>query len=407
MERIDNWHRANDPRLVSTSIAFPEPVVHVSPILATSHTSEPVPSSALRTDVIKSANRLKNTEDFDESNAILHVAHTNIDQVQRHANIQPIRDPAHTKTEKYPLDESESSILPLSTPDSKLDTLPDCQPTKHMNTLLKDITSAAAIAKLVAHVVKTRENSHEEIDKDSIDITDSLAMPDSAFNTKYSTVFDQLDSATATKDKNTRNNPAEVPTESSRHKIATRVVESLRVVDVELNAALCVEGILDMGSEIVVISKSVWEKSGERLTTNDELAIESANKIVASTLGVVNNLKIIVGGAVCYVQAYVVDNAPFELILGLPFLSVAEATTKHFSDGSSSLSISLPGISTPISLSTRARQPKAPNYGKQVQPQDHTFSETPNNPITRHSNTPAAHDSTKAKQDKSIMSELC
>jgi len=36
-ERIDNWHRANDPRLVSTRIAFQKPVAHASPILATSH----------------------------------------------------------------------------------------------------------------------------------------------------------------------------------------------------------------------------------------------------------------------------------------------------------------------------------------------------------------------------------
>ena len=168
MERIDNWHRTNDPRLVSTSIPFPEPVAHASPILTTLHISEPVPSSTLQMNVINSANRLENTEDFDESKAILHVAHTNIDQVQRHANIQPIRDPANIETTDYPLDESNSFILPRATPDSKLDTLPSRQPTKHTSTLLKDITSAAAIAKLVAHVVKNRENCHEEIGEDFI-----------------------------------------------------------------------------------------------------------------------------------------------------------------------------------------------------------------------------------------------
>jgi len=105
-------------------------------------------------------------------------------------------------------------------------------------------------------------------------------MPDSELNAEYSIVYDRLDSHTATKDKNASTNSAEVPPKSSSRKITIRVVESLRVVDVELNAALRVEGILDMGSEIVAISKSVWEKSGEILSTNDELAIESANKIV-------------------------------------------------------------------------------------------------------------------------------
>jgi len=402
MERIDNWHRANDPRLVSTRIAIQKPVAHVSPILATSHTSEPIPSCTLRTDVIKSANELESTEDLDESRTIRQVAHANIDQVQRYANI---RAHTHIETTDYPIDESSSFILPRATPDSKLNSLPSFQPTKHKSTLSKDITSAAAIAKLVAHVVKTRENSHEEIDEDYIDTSNSFTTSSSAPNTEHPTVYDCHDSASTTKDENKRTNSAEVPVKSGRRKITTMIVESLRVVDVELNAALRVEGILDMGSEIVAISKSVWEKSGERLTTNDELAIKSANKIVASTLGVVNNLKIVVGGAVCYVQAYVVDNAPFELILGLPFLSVAEAATKYFSDGSSSLCISPPGISTPISLSTRARQPKAPNYGKQLQTQDHGFSRDVYQPDYSSFEYPA-HESMKATEDKSIVSGL-
>ncbi|KAF9546812.1 hypothetical protein CPC08DRAFT_613658, partial [Agrocybe pediades] len=109
--------------------------------------------------------------------------------------------------------------------------------------------------------------------------------------------------------------------------------EELRSIDVVIEGII-VEGVCDTGSQIVCLRKDVWEKINVPVRSDHVMLIESANESTNSTLGLLHNLKIVIGGYDFFVQAQVVENAPYEMLLGLPLLTYTESVLKLFKDGS-------------------------------------------------------------------------
>jgi len=142
----------------------------------------------------------------------------------------------------------------------------------------------------------------------------------------------------------------------SDNKIAAQHSVSLRVLDVGLKNNVNVEGILDDGSQIIAIRRDIWERTGEALRSDYKMVMESANSTTNGTMGVINDLKITIGGYDFYVQAQVIENAPYELLLGRPFSILTEANTKNFKDGSSHLTMVDPNSKAQISIPTRERE---------------------------------------------------
>ncbi|TFK18709.1 hypothetical protein FA15DRAFT_675076 [Coprinopsis marcescibilis] len=80
--------------------------------------------------------------------------------------------------------------------------------------------------------------------------------------------------------------------------------------------------LFDDGLQIVGASKELWQRSGSLLRTHRALKMESANGSVTTTLGMIENLPVKIGsrdGFTIYVQAQVVPNTPYNLLLGQPF----------------------------------------------------------------------------------------
>lgn len=127
-----------------------------------------------------------------------------------------------------------------------------------------------------------------------------------------------------------------------RHLPTAQDAQSLRVVHPIIGDGLQVECVLDSGSSIVAIRRDVWAKLGSPAVLEKSIEMEVANGSLSNTRGMVPNLPFNFGGIVVHLQAQVVDNAPWEVLLGRPFESLTRLTTQNFENGDTEITISDP-----------------------------------------------------------------
>ena len=94
---------------------------------------------------------------------------------------------------------------------------------------------------------------------------------------------------------------------------------SLREVDVLVNDLRTESGVLDQGSQLVVIREDLAKEVGARINTQRTLRIKDANGSTYRTLGCAEDLGIRIGDMSFDIQAHVIRTAPFRLLLGRPF----------------------------------------------------------------------------------------
>ncbi|KAF5320913.1 hypothetical protein D9619_000033 [Psilocybe cf. subviscida] len=129
----------------------------------------------------------------------------------------------------------------------------------------------------------------------------------------------------------------------------------LRAIPVEIPGAGKIEAVLDDGCQIVAISKTVWEKSGLALRSDHVMSMESANSQTNDTMGLLPDLAVTIGGHTFYVQCQVIDNAPYQMLLGRPFLTFTQASVRHFLNGDSHITLVDPNTQAVITIPTHAR----------------------------------------------------
>ncbi|KZV91688.1 hypothetical protein EXIGLDRAFT_615318, partial [Exidia glandulosa HHB12029] len=117
-----------------------------------------------------------------------------------------------------------------------------------------------------------------------------------------------------------------------------------------------VEGVIDGGSQMVLISRAFWEAIGKPLDFDKRVSLEAANNTNATTLGLCADLQLNIGGLDFYVQAQVVESAPFSLLLGRPFLALAGAVEETAYDGSSIITLNCRNTHRAVRIPTRARR---------------------------------------------------
>ncbi|PPQ72997.1 hypothetical protein CVT25_007246, partial [Psilocybe cyanescens] len=131
--------------------------------------------------------------------------------------------------------------------------------------------------------------------------------------------------------------------------------EELRALDFKMGD-LTVEGVMDEGSQICVLRRDIWEKLGLPLRSDHIMVMESANSSKDSTLGLLQNLKVSVGGYNFFIQVQVVKEAPYKFLVGLPFMSLTQLVTKHYTDSSSDVVMVDPNSGAVITVPTRKRK---------------------------------------------------
>lgn len=130
----------------------------------------------------------------------------------------------------------------------------------------------------------------------------------------------------------------------------------LRVIYPIIDGRLVAESVLDSGSSIISIRHDIWEKLGSPMSTDGAISMESANGSVTNTLGIVRNLPFNIGGLVFYLQVQVVKEAPWEVLLGLPFYNLASCVAHHAVDGSCKIALTDPANGDQVVIPTQARR---------------------------------------------------
>lgn len=133
-------------------------------------------------------------------------------------------------------------------------------------------------------------------------------------------------------------------------------LESLRVVNGTIADKHEVECVLDSGSQIVVMRRDVWIKTGLPIRADRALMMESADKGKSLTLGQIENVKVTIGSVEAYLQIQVVEDAPFKVLIGRPFFSFTSCITYDYNDGSQEILLHDPNRNISSRLPTRPRE---------------------------------------------------
>ena len=146
--------------------------------------------------------------------------------------------------------------------------------------------------------------------------------------------------------------------------IVAKHTEELRVIDIEIQGVKVVATV-DDGSQIIAIRQDIWEKIGLPIRSESDMVMvmESANKTKNETMGLLQDLKITLGGYNFYLQVQVVKDAPYEMLLGRPFFTLTQATHKHFDNGESRLTLIYPNTQDQITFPTKAREREQSSQG--------------------------------------------
>jgi hypothetical protein len=101
------------------------------------------------------------------------------------------------------------------------------------------------------------------------------------------------------------------------------------------------ENVLDSGSQINGIREDIWEAIGDPLL-DATMTMQSANNTQNDTLGKLQNVRFTFGDVDLYMQMQVVENAPYEVLLGKPFFALTACSAKHFPNGDEHITITDP-----------------------------------------------------------------
>ena len=115
------------------------------------------------------------------------------------------------------------------------------------------------------------------------------------------------------------------------------------------------ECIIDRGLQIVAMSDIVWAKLRNNLQTDKSITMETVNASVLATQGRLHNVKFTFGDLDLYLQVQVVPSAPYEVLLGRPFLMLKTCTTCDWPDGDQQITIINPNSGQTAMIPTYER----------------------------------------------------
>ena len=103
------------------------------------------------------------------------------------------------------------------------------------------------------------------------------------------------------------------------------------------------------------MSRRIWEKLHLSILSDRVINMTSANSSVERSLGLVPRLWLRFGLVEMVVQAHVMDNAPFDILLGRPFFQAGLCRTIDFANGEQHITITDPATRHEVTIPTHTR----------------------------------------------------
>ena len=116
----------------------------------------------------------------------------------------------------------------------------------------------------------------------------------------------------------------------------------LREIDVQIGDKVLEAGVIDPGSQIIVIREDLAREVGATINTDRLLQMEGANGATNWTLGCAEYLPMRVGNVSFEVHAHIIERAPFRLLLGRPFQHALLCRIEDLANGEVEVSVQDP-----------------------------------------------------------------
>jgi hypothetical protein len=113
-----------------------------------------------------------------------------------------------------------------------------------------------------------------------------------------------------------------------------------------------VECILGSRLQIVSSSKAVWRTLNQELNTRWKITMQSANGLRDKSLGLIENLELNIGGMKLHVQAHVICNPAYNVLLSRPFDVLTASHIKNYRNESQTITITDPNSGKMVSVPT-------------------------------------------------------
>ncbi|KAF9253943.1 hypothetical protein L218DRAFT_887548, partial [Marasmius fiardii PR-910] len=124
-----------------------------------------------------------------------------------------------------------------------------------------------------------------------------------------------------------------------------------------------VESILDGGSQIVTMDLNVAVEAGITWDPDTTIHMQSANGQLKRTKGLAHNMPFTFSDLTFYLQIHVIDNVPYQVLLGRPFDVLTESTVQNYMDGYQEITVKCPNTGYRATVGTYNR-----GEGKKIRP---------------------------------------
>lgn len=145
------------------------------------------------------------------------------------------------------------------------------------------------------------------------------------------------------------------PGEKPKTVVVASESQGLRAVYPLINNVGEVESLLDGGSQIVSMSKSVAVDLEIPWDPDITVQMQSANRSLEQTLGLAKNVPFLFGHITVYLQIHIMERPAYKVLLGRPFDTITESVVKNARDGGQSLTLTDPNTGERCVMHTHER----------------------------------------------------
>lgn len=150
-------------------------------------------------------------------------------------------------------------------------------------------------------------------------------------------------------------NPGQQP--DNKYLTVAKESHSIRSIMAFVDNTEQVECIIDPGSQIIAMSEEVCNALHLSYDSSVRLNMQSANKTMDQSLGLAHNIPFRFGDIIFYLQAHVIREVAYNILLGRPFDVLTESLVKNYSNEQQTITIYCPNTNQTATIPMISRGP--------------------------------------------------